>query len=236
MTSPVVIAVRAELRKNRDKRTRESAQRFFKEEVKFYGVKSALVRKIARAYFNKIKNLDKKEIFALCEELFAADYSEEAFIAAEWAFRLKQQYAPEDFQVFAGWVKKYVNNWAKCDTFCNHAVGALVEKYPVLLPGLKVWAKSDNRWVKRAAAVSLILPARRGKFLKEVFAIADILLEDPDDLVQKGYGWLLKEASRQHQQEVFAYLMKYKKTIPRTAFRYALEKISPQLRSQAMTK
>ncbi|MDD5756813.1 MAG: DNA alkylation repair protein, partial [bacterium] len=155
---------------------------------------------------------------------------------AEWAFRLEKKYVPEDFQLFAKWVKKYINNWAKCDTFCNHAVGALVEKYPALLPELKVWARSDNRWVKRAAAVTLILPARRGKFLKEALEIADILLLDQDDLVQKGYGWLLKEASRQHQQEVFAYLMKHKKIIPRTAFRYALEKMSPPLKNLAMAK
>ncbi|MDD5491578.1 MAG: DNA alkylation repair protein [bacterium] len=236
MTSPIVAGVRAELKKQADKKTRESAKRFFKEEIKFYGVKSALVKKITGAFSQQAKNLDKKQIFALCEELFASDYSEEAFIAAEWAFRLEKKYVPEDFPLFDRWIKKYINNWAKCDTFCNHTVGALIEKYPALLPELKKWAKSDNRWVRRAAAVTLILPARRGKFLKEVFEIADILLEDQDDLVQKGYGWLLKEASRQHQQEVFAYLMKYKKIIPRTAFRYALEKMSPRLKNQAMAK
>ena len=41
---------------------------------------------------------------------------------------------------------------------------------------LKIWAKSQNRWVKRASAVSLIVPARKGKFLNDIFEIADILL------------------------------------------------------------
>lgn len=236
MASAIVAAIRAELRQNTDKKTRESAQRFFKEEVKFYGVKTALVKKIARKYFHQIKHQGKKEIFNQCEELLRSDYSEEAFIAFDWAFHQGKKSTLEDFQVFARWVNRYVNNWAKCDTFCTHAVGSLVEKYPALLPELKKWARSSNRWVRRAAAVTLIFPARRGKFLKEVFAIADILLLDQDDLVQKGYGWMLKEASRQHQQEVFAYLMKHKKTIPRTAFRYALEKMSPRLRNQAMAK
>lgn len=236
MACAIIAGIRSELRKNADQKNREGAKRFFKEEVKFYGVKTALVKKIARAFFQQIKHQGKKEIFAQCEELLKSDYSEEAFIAFDWVFRLENKYAPEDFQIFARWVKKYVNNWAKCDTFCNHAVGSLVEKYPALLPALKIWARSKNRWVRRAAAVTLILPARRGKFLKEVFAIADILLLDHDDLVQKGYGWMLKEASRQHQQEVFAYLMKHKKIIPRTAFRYALEKMSLRLRSQAMAK
>ena len=44
------------------------------------------------------------------------------------------------------WIKNYINNWAKCDTFCNHTVGAFVELYPEYLKDLKKWAKSGNRW------------------------------------------------------------------------------------------
>jgi 3-methyladenine DNA glycosylase AlkD len=84
--------------------------------------------------------------------------------------------------------------------------------------------------------VTLILPARKGKFLNDAFAISGILLHDEDDLVQKGYGWLLKEASRLHQKEVFDYVMKNKTTMPRTALRYAIEKMPQDLRRKAMEK
>jgi 3-methyladenine DNA glycosylase AlkD len=60
--------------------------------------------------------------------------------------------------------------------------------YPEFLEDLKKWAKLDNRWVKRASSVTLIIPAKHGKFLQDIFEIADILLLDNDDLVQKGYG------------------------------------------------
>jgi 3-methyladenine DNA glycosylase AlkD len=90
--------------------------------------------------------------------------------------------------------------------------------------------------LKRAAAVSLILPARRGKFLKEVFEISDVLLVDEDDLVQKGYGWLLKEASRKHQTEVFNYVVQNRKVMPRTALRYAIELLPKELKAEAMKK
>jgi len=82
----------------------------------------------------------------------------------------------------------------------------------------------------------LIIPARQGKFLKDIFEIADILLLDEDDLVQKGYGWMLKAASQAHQQEVFDYVVRNKKTMPRTALRYAIEKMPKDLRLQAMSK
>ena len=69
-----------------------------------------------------------------------------------------------------------------------------------------------------------------------VFEIADILLLDKDDMVQKGYGWMLKEASNHEPKKVFEYVMRHKKEMPRTALRYAIEKLSPDLRKQAMAK
>jgi len=157
-------------------------------------------------------------------------------VAADWAYALHGEYRPEDFKVFEGWVNKYINNWAKCDSLCNHAVGALVSQFPYLVKNLKQWTTSKNRWVRRAAAVSLIIPARNGKFLEDIFQIADGLLGDTDDLVRKGYGWLLKEASRCHQQEVFEYIIRNKMAMPRTALRYAIEKMPEDLRQRAMEK
>ncbi len=161
---------------------------------------------------------------------------EESFIACNWSYNVKKQYEPSDFEVFGEWVNQYVTNWAACDTLCNHSVGTLVEMYPALLSGLKKWAKSKNRWVKRASAVSLIVPARKGLFLDDIFEIADILHSDPDDMVQKGYGWMLKAASQAHQKEVFDYVMRKKTTMPRTSLRYAIEKMPPELKARAMAK
>jgi 3-methyladenine DNA glycosylase AlkD len=108
--------------------------------------------------------------------------------------------------------------------------------YPEFLKSLKKWAKSKNRWVKRASAVSLIVPARRGYFLDDIFEIADILHSDGDDMVQKGYGWMLKAASQSHQQEVFEYMLKRKDTMPRTSLRYAIEKMPAELKARIMIK
>jgi 3-methyladenine DNA glycosylase AlkD len=108
--------------------------------------------------------------------------------------------------------------------------------YPGFLSGLKIFAKSENRWMRRAAAVTLIIPARKGKFLKDIFEIADILLLDKDDLVQKGYGWMLKAASQAHLQEVYHYVIKNKKVMPRTSLRYAIEKMPKEMKEVAMQK
>jgi len=234
--SDIIESVRKELKKNADPKEVKKGQHFFKEKVMFYGVKTAVVGKIGREYFKVLKDKKKQEIFILCEELWQSGYMEESYIACNWSYYIHKDYKPADFKVFEKWVNYYVSNWASCDTLCNHTIGTIVEMYPEYLPDLKEWAKSKNRWVRRASAVSLIIPARRGKFLEDIFEIADILLLDQDDLVQKGYGWMLKEASKLHQKEVFDYVIKNKKVMPRTALRYAIEKMPKELKEKAMAK
>lgn len=236
MTGDIILRIKEDLVQNVDEKTKNNSQRFFKEEVKCYGVKSSVVGKLAKDYFKEIKQQDKKDIFSLCEELLKSDYCEDAYIAFQWAYQLRKNYDEEDFQVFESWIEKYVNNWAKCDTLCNHTVASFIEQFPEYIERLKTWTKSENRWFRRAAAVTLVLPARRGMFLEDIFEISDSLLQDEDDLVRKGYGWMLKEASKAHRQEVFDYVMKNKKEMPRTSLRYAIEKLPPEMRAKAMEK
>jgi 3-methyladenine DNA glycosylase AlkD len=232
----ILSALRQELSEQGDEKTAAGYHRYFKEPVISYGVKTAVVSQLARRYFQAVRKLGKPQIFALCENLFKSDYNEEAFIACAWAEKMCAEYTESDFSIFEGWLQKYINNWAKCDTLCNHTIGSFIDRFPAYIANLKEWARSDNRWLRRAAAVTLILPARHGRFLPEVFQIADILRADQDDLVQKGYGWLLKEASHEHEKEVFEYILRYKAVMPRTALRYAIEKMPAELKRRAMAK
>ncbi len=232
----IIENIRKELKDNMDEKAVLSSRRFFKEELKLYGVKAALVHQISKKYFKSLKGKTKKEIFDLCEQLMKSGYFEETMVACRWAYFVHKQYEPSDFDLFEKWIEKYISNWACCDTLCNHPVGEFLEMYPEFVPKLKKWAKSKNRWMRRASAVSLIWPAIHGKFLKEILDIADILLLDKDDLVQKGYGWMLKSASQSHQKEIFDYLIKNKDIMPRTALRYAIEKMPSELKKKAMER
>jgi 3-methyladenine DNA glycosylase AlkD len=232
----IIEAIRTELKSNADEKTKLSGERFFKEAVAMYGIKSAVVISIGKEHFKSIQDKDKSNIFSLCTELWQSGIMEESFVACNWSYYINKQYKPDDIEVFDRWVGKYVNNWASCDTLCNHTVGTIVDMYPELMIRLKKWAKSDNRWVKRAAAVSLIVPARKGKFLDDIFEIADIMHSDKDDMVQKGYGWMLKAASQAHLKEVYGYVTSRKATMPRTSLRYAIEKMPAELKANAMAK
>jgi 3-methyladenine DNA glycosylase AlkD len=232
----VLEKLREDLVSNSNEKDRISGQRFFKEEVKLLGMKSSVVSAISREHFKHLPDKDKSTVFKFCRELFASGIMEESFVACNWSYNMRKQYHASDFGIYENWVSDYVNNWATCDTLCNHSVGTLIMMYPDLIENLKKWTASGNRWVKRASAVTLIIPARKGMFLPDIFTIADNLLTDKDDMVQKGYGWMLKAASQAHQKEVFEYVMKHKAVMPRTALRYAIEKMPSELKAEAMKK
>lgn len=217
---------------------RISSAHFFKtdEHIKTYGVGMSDVTKMAKSYIKEIACLKKDELFAMCDFLWRSKYIEECVIACIWAESRVNEFDEGDLDCFERWIDHYVDNWATCDTLCNHTVGEFLMRFPQFIKRVKEWAYSENRWMRRAASVSLIIPARKGFFLSEIFQIADSLLTDGDDLVQKGYGWMLKAASEHDPKAVFKYLIVRKGSMPRTAYRYALEKMPPEWRAQAMKK
>lgn len=251
MKERIVAEIRLALTNCADEQVRESSNRFYKEGEKalVYGVKTGEVGKIGKTFYSRIKDCPKQEVFAVCEELWKSQYLEEAIVACQFSEALHKKYEPDDFRIFERWVKNYVNNWADCDTLCTHTIGTFVMMYPGYVNELKKWAKSDGRWMKRAAAVTLIIPARKGMFLPDILEIAKTLLLDKDDLVQKGYGWMLKAASmsetfvkgedemkKEHLAAVFDFVIGNKAVMPRTALRYAIEKMPQAMREEAMRK
>jgi len=232
----IIDKIRKQLKESADSKTKETSQRFFKEKIEFYGVKVPVVNKISKDSFKEIATSDKTTIFRLIEILWQSGMLEESFIACHWTYSLRKSFQPNDFNTFKNWVDKYINNWASCDTFCNHSMGEFIQMYPDFLTELKKFTTSKNRWMRRAAAVSLIIPARKGLFLDTIFEIAENLIADKDDLVQKGYGWMLKVASEPHRQEVFDFVMSKKAMMPRTALRYAIEKMPKEMKKLTMEK
>jgi 3-methyladenine DNA glycosylase AlkD len=213
-----------------------SEKKFFKEPIDNYGVSVPEVNKLADSFKNKLSDFSKNEIFEICSKLWQSGKLEETLVACNWAYNRRKYFEADDFSTFEHWISHYVSNWASCDTLCNHTVGDFIEMFPQYVANLKMWAISENRWLKRASCVSLILPARKGLFENDILEIADLLLLDPDDLVQKGYGWMLKAGSQHNQKLIFDYVIKHKKIMPRTALRYAIEKMPPELRELAMAK
>lgn len=210
-----------------------SSKNFFREPIALYGVRTPIVRNLARRYWPVIKALPKQTFFPLCEELLALQRQEPLLIAFQWT-RSRKDLAPSDVPRFSKWLRTYVTNWASCDDFSTGFMGRLLIEYPELLAVCSQWARHKSPWVRRASVASLIPTLRTGRGLVECFSIAMQLMSSKEDLVQKGYGWMLKEASNTFPDEVLAFVLKHKDSMSRTAFRYAIEKLPKELRHRAM--
>lgn len=200
----------------------------------FMGVRTPEIRKVANRYFQEIKPLDIEQRLQACEALLEQNIYELKIAAFRWAHLSRNQVKKDHFPVLAGWLAEYVDDWIDGDDYCIHVLGEFFLRFPELAPDVLEWTNSPNRWVRRGSAVALILPARRRQQLPLVFKIADQLMKDKDDLVVKAYGWLLKETSKQHPEEIFDYVVQHRAVMPRLAFRYAIEKLPEDKRRKAM--
>jgi 3-methyladenine DNA glycosylase AlkD len=233
----IIEQLRREIQKYDIPDNRINYQQFFKEKLaEPTGLKGGVLKDISNRCFKEVKKDSKDKILKLCDELLSTGDRYFRFFAFDWASRFKGKYDKKDFTRFERWLKTYVDDWGACDSLCTRPIGFMVTQYPELARRTKKWAISKNRWERRAAAVSLIVPVRNGLLLKDVFRTADILLTDKDDMVQKGYGWMLKVAADKFPDDVFDYVMKNKAKMPRTALRYAIEKYPEEKRREAMAK
>lgn len=232
----IVRDIRAELLRHVDPAYKRGAQNYFKEGIVLHGVRTPVVRAISTTYFRQVKGIGKTEIFALCDSLLAYGTNEERAIAFDWAYRLRKSYDPSDFKTFERWLRNHVNNWAGVDDLCCHTFGVFIDRFPEFLPSVFKWTAAKPWHLRRGAAVILIYPVRQGKYFENALKTSDALLRDKHDLVQKGYGWLLKEATRKFPHEVLDYVIKNKADMPRTALRYAIEKMPPAWKKRAMAR
>lgn len=197
---------------------------------------TSAVRGVARDYWQEVRRSEPAVLFDQCERLLETGSGHLRLIAFDWAFRARKHYTPADYDRFERWLDRYVDGWGSCDDFCTHAFGHLLMMYPDLQPRTLPWARSDNRWRRRAVTVVLIYGIRKGLFHDALFDVVDTIMLDTDDLVQKGYGWTLKELSKSDPQRVFDYVLAHRAVMPRTAFRYAIEKLPPNWRTEAMQR
>ena len=213
-------------------------ERFFKEEVKFIGCSLWGARKVAKKYKKMLKEYGwtYDDMLALAGALMKKDTFEEKTVALAIVQDNAKNFRKRDFKLFESWLGKHVTNWAHTDHIAPHITGPMVERWPELQSSVFRWTKSKNRWMRRAAAVSYVIHGRRGRFHKQIFKTADAMLDDSDDMVQKGVGWMLKEASNYDEKAVVRYLLPRTNKTSRLVLRYATEKVSAKNRKLVLSK
>lgn len=129
---------------------------------------------------------------------------------------------------------KYVNNWDLVDSSASYILGPWLENSPYKMKLLRKMANSKDLWERRIAMLTTYYDIGKGK-PDSALEIAEILVNDSHDLIQKAVGWMLREIGKRVDIELLrAFLDKHASTMPRTALRYAIEKLSTSERHKYM--
>lgn len=226
-------ALERELAAAADPKRAESSAWFFKtgkgeygEGDRFLGVTVPLQRKIALRY----RDLSFVDI----ERLLASRIHEHRFAALEILVAQYERATGAQREKIVDFYLEHtncVNNWDLVDTSAPYIVGAhLHTRSRDLLDRL---AASSNLWDRRIAIVSTLTLIKQGE-TKDTFRIAEQLLGDKHDLIRKAVGWALREAGKVSRPKLLKFLRRHYASIPRTTFRYAIERFALEERKQML--
>ncbi len=232
-------AIKQELRQHVNPERAVVAPRFFKagpgehaEGDKFIGTTVPDTRKIAKRY--------RDMQLAQVEKLLHSPWHEERLAAL---FILVDQFKrggeADRHRIYELYLRNtaHINNWDLVDSSASYIVGGYLADKPDRFVVLERLAHSDLLWERRIAMIStLYFIAILGR-ADEALVIADILLHDTHDLIQKAVGWMLREIGKRVDHGLLAeYLEQHAATMPRTTLRYALEHFSEDRRQYFLQK
>ena len=217
-----------------NRETAEIQQKFFKtgpgeygEGDIFIGVRVPDLRKLAKEF----QDLTFSEVRAL----LASSIHEERLLGL---LILVRKYASSDEitkkKIYELYLENtpFINSWDLVDGSAHHIVGAfLMDKNKASLYRL---AKSENLWERRIAIISTFHFIKHDQY-QETLKIAKILLTDPEDLIHKAVGWMLREIGKRDGVTEETFLKKHYMKMPRTMLRYAIEKF-PEPKRQKYLK
>jgi 3-methyladenine DNA glycosylase AlkD len=232
-------AVAAEIRRMlKDRGSSEHAagvQWFFKEEIKSHGWYTAALRKAAVQTRQQIlKEADLAFLLQVADKLFTGPNLEEKIFAVFLLETLTGEFDDREFRLLESWLSR-ISSWADHDGLVHYLIAPMVTAKPSRTKNVFRWAKSRDRWHRRAACVALIRGARRKMFFPEIKRLTAMLLDDEDDMVQKGLGWLLRETAKYDPQRTVPYLMTIRIKSPRLVLRTACETLPAASRKKILT-
>jgi 3-methyladenine DNA glycosylase AlkD len=211
----------------------ENTQRFFADKTvanKFLGVRMATVFALAKRYLD----LPGREI----EKLLQSDHYEArvgAVSIMDFKARNKKTSSLEKKKLFNIYIKNHqrINNWDMVDRSAPYVIGGYLYDKPRTI--LYKLAKSKNIWERRTSIVATYYFIRQND-VDDTFKIAELLVHDKEDLVNKAVGSWVREAGKRDRQKLIAFLDKYAATMPRVTLRYAIEKLNQKEKAFYMKK
>ena len=204
------------------------ASRYFRgaHDLGFYNTGTGPMRALSReVYLAHRDRWSVDDAMAFADALMPDRYLEVKAVGIEVVARYRKEFRPALLSRWKRWLSgNYSTNWATTDTICGMLIGPLLVRHPELAPQMRAWSTHRNMWVRRASIVGLLPLVRRGGGVDLVYEIAARLHADGADLIEKAVGWALREAGKTDAKRLERYLSANVGKIPRTTFRYAIER------------
>ncbi len=230
----VAAGVRRSLKDSGSAEHAAGVQWFFKDEIQSHGWYTASLRRAAVPMRRElIKQHGLSFVISVADCLFTGSNLEEKVFAVFLLEKLDPQFREREFKLFESWLDR-INSWADHDGLVHYLIAPMVAAKPSRTKAVFRWAKSPNRWRRRAACVALIRGARAQMIFPEITKLSNLLLTDDDDMVQKGLGWLLRETTKFDAKRTVPYLMKIRGRAPRLVLRTACETLPLPVRKKIL--
>lgn len=227
--------IHEEFKKMSDQENAIQLQKYFKtgkgeygEGDQFLGLRVPTVRKIAKK-FNTL-SIDEAEKF------LQSPYHEERLFALFVLIDLFKKGNEEDKKkIYELYLQNtnFINNWDLVDVSSGPIIGAYLftrDRKPIY-----TLANSENLWERRIAIMSTFYFIAQNEFT-DTLKIAEMLLNDKEDLIHKAVGWMLREIGKRNLELEESFLKKHFKNMPRTMLRYAIEKFPEEKRKSYLKK
>jgi len=214
----------------------EDVQRFFKEKIRSHGWHTADMRKVAIRFRRQIATeLGEDFLLAVADKLFAGSNLDEKAFAIFLLEKRTGQMADREFRLFEQWLDR-ITSWADHDGLVHYLISPMVAADASRCSNVFRWGRSKDRWHRRAACVALIRAARNRAMFNEITRLSHSLLNDEDDMVQKGLGWLLRETAKADPRKTVPYLMNIRTQAPRLVLRTACETLPAVTRRKILDR
>ncbi|HYA24929.1 MAG TPA: DNA alkylation repair protein [Terriglobales bacterium] len=230
----VAAQIRGALRDGGSAEHAAGVQWFFKDEIKSHGWYTADLRRAMRRCRREIlREHDFTFLVQVANELFSGTVLEEKVAAVFLLEKLDAQFGDREFRMFEAWLDR-ISSWADHDGLVHYLIAPMVAAKPSRVKAVFRWAKSKDRWHRRAACVALIQGTRRRMFFPQIIRLSNLLLSDEDDMVQKGLGWLLRGTVKFDARRTVPYLMEIRGRAPRLVLRTACETLPAAVRKKVL--
>jgi len=235
-THPVAAQIRTALKDGGSADHAAGVQWFFKDEIKSHGWYTAELRRAARRCRREILSKhDLSFLLDVADQLFSGRVLEEKIAAVFLLEKMDAQFGDREFKLFASWLDR-ISSWADHDALVHDLIAPMIAAKPSRVNLVFRWAKSRDRWHRRAACVALVRGTRAKMFFREIVELSNTLLDDNDDMVQKGLGWLLRETVKHDAKSTVPYLMKIRERAPRLVLRTACETLPSAVRKKVLDR